>query len=524
MKIALAQVNSSIGDFQNNKLKIIDRINQARSEHADLIVFGEQTLSGAPAYDLLNKVNFLDLCEDALIEIASHCDGIAVLLGMPAQSASNKTISVAALIENRRIKRYIGKENILSRDENNFISPSKGCEYVLIGGRKVAVVVGADIQTEQEYGDYADVIVNLCNSVYSRGIIEKRYDFARRLAYMTGKPIVMVNNVGAQTDIVYDGSSSAFSSRGEALVLLKSFEEDFKVLDLDAYNQPLVIPYQNKTANVYRAIKLGLDDYFHKNGFKKACLGLSGGIDSAVVTALAVEVLGKENVKVLLMPSQFSSDHSVEDAAALVRNLGIESHIIPISDLFEEVRGAMKPVFGDLPFDVTEENMQSRIRGMLVMALSNKFGYIVLNTTNKSETAVGYGTLYGDTIGALSLIGDLYKTEVYDLARHINREREIIPLNTIEKAPSAELRPEQKDSDSLPAYDILDAILYRMLEEGQSREEIINAGFDEEDVYRVYGLVLKHEYKRGQICPVLRLSTCTLGKSRIMPLTSKYGN
>ena len=524
MKIALAQVNYTIGDFEGNKMKIIDRINEAKMQHADLVVFGEQAISGAPAYDLLNKVNFLELCEDALVEIASYCDNISVLVGLPAQTTHNKTISVAALIEDRRIKRYIGKENILSRDEKCHLSPSKGCEYINIRGTKVAVVIGEDIRTEQHYGEYADIIVNLANSPYSRGVIEKRYEFSRRLGFMTGKPVIAVNNVGGQTDIVYDGSSSVFNSRGEALALLKSFEEDFCVVDLAADNPPLPLPYQNKTVNVYRAIRLGLGDYFRKNGFKTACLGLSGGIDSAVVAALAVEVLGRENVRVLLMPSQFSSDHSVEDAAALARNLGIEHQIVPISDIYEQVRGAMKPVFGELPFDITEENMQARIRGMLVMALSNKFGNIVLNTSNKSESAVGYGTLYGDTVGAFSIIADLYKTEVYDLARHINRKKEIIPLNTIDKAPSAELRPEQKDSDTLPTYDIMDAILYRMLEEGQSREEIINAGFDEKDVYKVYGLVLKNEYKRNQVGPVLRLSTCTLGKGRIMPLTSKYGN
>lgn len=522
MKIALAQQNYTIGDFKGNTKKIIRCIDRAKSAGARLVVFSEQAISGAPAYDLLNKVTFLDLCEESLEEIALHCDGISALVGMPTQSI-NKTISVAALIENRKIVRYIGKKNIESRDEMWHIRPSKGCEYLKIGDTKIAVVVGEDIHTEHEYGEYADLIVNLTNSPYSRGIVEKRYDFYRQLSFMTGKTVLYVNSVGGQTDIVYDGSSAVFNSRGEAIALLKNFEEDFQIVDPDVDMPALEIPYQNKTVNVYRAIRLGLRDYFEKNGFRTACLGLSGGIDSAVVVSLAAEVLGPENVRVLLMPSQFSSDHSVEDARTLAENLGVQYQIVPINETFAALTTTLGPVFGELPFDTTEENMQARIRGMMMLAISNKFGNMLLATSNKSEIAVGYGTLYGDTVGALGIIGDLYKCEVYDLARYINRNEEIIPLNTIMKAPSAELRLEQKDSDSLPPYDILDAILYRMVEEGQSREEIINAGFDEEVVYKVYGLVVKSEFKRYQACPTLRLSSRPLLTGRRMPLTNKYG-
>ena len=522
MKIALAQLDYTIGDFEHNKQKIVACIETAKKQAVQLVVFSEQAISGAPAYDLLNKVSFLNLCEETLQDIASHCEGISVLIGLPVQGA-NKTISVAALIENKKIKRYVGKQTILSRDEMCYISPSNGCEYIKIAGKKIAVVVGEDIRTEQQYGEYTDIIVNLCNSTYSRGIVEKRYDFYRQLAFMTGKPIVYVNNVGGQTDVICDGSSAFINSRGEAIALLKSFEEDFQIVDCDADNEPIKFPKQNKTVNVFKAIKLGLKDYFSKNGFEKACLGLSGGIDSAVVLSMAVEALGPQNVRVLLMPSQFSSDHSVEDARKLAENLGVEYQIVPINETFAALTTTLGPVFGELPFNVAEENMQSRIRGMMMMAISNKFGNVLLSTANKSEIATGYGTLYGDMVGALSIIGDLYKSEVYDLARYINRDKEIIPINTIMKAPSAELRLEQKDSDSLPPYDILDAILYRMIEEGQSREEIINAGFDEEEVYRVYNMVLTSEFKRYQYCPTLRLSTCTLGINRHLPLTNKYG-
>ena len=334
MKIALAQMNYTVGDFEANKIKIIDCIQQAKMQEVDLVVFSEQAISGTPAYDLLNKVSFLDLCEESLVEIASCCDNISVLVGLPCQNKDNKTISVAALIEDRRIKRYIGKKTIDSRDELFHLSPSEGCEYIKIRGKKVAVVVGSDIKTEQQYGDYADIIVNLCNSHYMRGCIEKRYDFYRRLSYTKAKPVIYVNNIGAQTDVIYDGSSAAFNNRGECIALLKSFEEDFQVVDLDANIPPCKIPEQNKTVNVYRAIKLGLRDFFTKNNLTGACVGLTGGVDSAVVAALTTEVLGKENVHTLLMPSQFSSDHSVEDAKALAENLGIDYQIVPITQIF----------------------------------------------------------------------------------------------------------------------------------------------------------------------------------------------
>lgn len=523
MKIALAQLNYTVGDFESNKTKIINSINEAKSQDVNLLLFSEQAISGAPAYDLLNKVTFLDLCEEALVEIASYCDNISVMVGLPI-AHENKTISVVALIQNRRIVRYIGKQNIIARDEVRHLSSSKGCEYVKVDGHRIAVVVGEDMYSEQEFGDYVDTIVNIAVSQYSRGVVEQRYNYYKGLAYRTGKNVAFVNSVGGQTDIVFDGSSAIFNGKGDAIALLANFEEDFAAVDLEQeVVSSLPMPVQNKTVNVYRAIKLGLKDYFEKNGFQKACLGLSGGIDSAVVVALAAEVLGAENIHVLMMPSQFSSDHSVGDAVKLADNLGIKYDIVPITESYRAVLNSLNPVFGETPFDVTEENIQARIRCVLMMAISNKYGHILLNTSNKSESAVGYGTLYGDSAGSISIIGDLYKSEVFDLARYINRDEEIIPENTITKAPSAELRPEQKDSDSLPPYDVLDAILYRMIEEGQHREEIINAGFDAQTVYKVYNMVNRTEHKRYQFCPILRMSTCTFKKGRVMPMTSKYG-
>ena len=309
---------------------------------------------------------------------------------------------------------------------------------------------------------------------------------------------------------------------------MKSFEEDFAIYDTLADNKPCEIPQElyrhERTGYIYKAAVLGLRDYFYKNGYAKACVGLSGGIDSAIVACIAVEALGKENVKALLMPSQFSSDHSVDDSVEMAKNLGLKYDIVPITDAYRVVTEAMAPVLGESSeVGVTEENIQSRLRCVMLMALSNKYGDVLLNTTNKSELALGYSTLYGDSAGVLSILGDVYKRDVYALANLINREREIIPQSIIDKEPSAELRPDQKDTDYMPPYDIVDAIIYRMLEEGQSREEIINAGFDSEVVYKIYGNILRNVQKRHQFCPVLRISYCTFGKDRVMPLTSKYG-
>lgn len=523
MKIAVAQLNYTIGDFEGNKVKIIDAINRAKEEKVDLVVFAEQAISGTPAYDLLNKVTFLELCEEALVEIAAFCEGISVLVGLPVQYGVS-TVSAAALIRNRKIVRYISKEEIKFRDEKGFISPGSGSESFMIGDHRIAVVLGSDMISGKGYSGNVQTIIGISAQPYSIGIIDKRYEHLSRQAFMNEANVVFVNQVGGQTDIVYDGSSAIFNAKGEAVALLKSFKEDFLVIDTDADNRKVEMPYQDKAENMYKAIKLGLGDFFAKNGYEKACLGLSGGIDSAVVAAIAAEVLGPENLRVLMMPSQFSSDHSVEDALEMAQGLGIKYDVVGITDLYKGVLSAMEPVFGeDTEFGVTEENIQARIRCVMLMALSNKYGHILLNTSNKSELAVGWGTLYGDNTGVISILGDLYKGEVYALARHINRKATIIPENILLKEPSAELRPVQKDTDYLPPYDITDAIIYRMIEENQHREEIINAGFDAEAVYKIYGMILRNEQKRYQFCPVLRISSTTFGKERVMPITSKYG-
>lgn len=523
MKLSVAQLNYTIGDFESNKVKIINAINRAKADGAELVVFAEQAISGMPAYDLLNKINFLDLCEDALIEIAAWSDGISVLVGLPIQCGVH-TLSAAAFIQNRKIVHYITRKHVTQRDDICYISSGRGSEFIKIGEHKVAVVVGEDILHQEDFSGYADTIINIGSSRYARQIIEKRYEGFQIQSFQHGANVVFVNQLGGQTDVVYDGSSAIFDSKGHTVAMLNRFEEDYCFIDLGADNKPLELPYQNKTENVYNAIKLGLGDFFRKNGYTKACIGFSGGIDSAVVLAIAVEVLGAENVNALLMPSQFSSTHSIHDSIKMANDLGIKNHIVPITEIYKDTIGAMAPVFGsDNIFGVAEENIQARIRGVLLMALSNKFGDILLNTSNKSELALGWGTLYGDNTGVISIIGDVYKGEVYDLARYINRNGEIIPENILLKEPSAELRPGQKDIDELPPYDETDAIIYRMIEEKQSREDIINAGFDAEVVCKIYGMILKNEQKRYQFCPTLRVSTCTFGIDRTMPITSKYG-
>ncbi len=522
MNVAVAQLDYTIGDFELNKLKIIEAIARAKSAKADLVVFAQGAISGTPGYDLLRKYTFLEQAEEALIEIASHADDIDVLVGLPIQGDGG-TVSAVAHIHNRHIEHFIGKKHIASREERPYLVPGSGYKFITVAGQKVAVVVGEDVEFDSEKAQNVDLIINPIAAPYSRGIVEARYNFYSNLAYTTGKPLIYINQVGGQTDILFDGGSAAFNAKGEATCLLKNFQDDFQVVNTVSA-QKIEIPAQDKTANVYNAIKMGLADYFRKNGFTKACLGMSGGIDSAVVAAIAIEALGVENVRLLMMPSQFSTEHSVEDAVAMAQNIGAEYNVVPITEAYKAITETMLPVVGGTRFDITEENIQSRIRATMLMALSNKFGYIVLNCSNKSESAVGYGTLYGDSIGAISIAGDLYKCEIYDLARHINKVcGPIIPENILLKEPSAELSPGQLDSDRLPTYETLDAILYRMIEQGQHREEIINAGFDATTVLQVHAMLLRNEYKRRQGCPVFRLSTAPLGKEFIMPLTNKYG-
>ncbi len=526
MKIAIAQLNYTVGDVDGNASKIIDSINKARTMGVDLVVFAEQGVSGTPAFDLLRKTTFLELCEDALIQIASCCNGIAAIVGLPVLT-NDGAISAAALIQDRKVLRYVGKKYITARREMGFLAPSKGFEYATIAGHKCAIVVGDDLSREHDFDKSVETIISVNARKYGKGTMTYRYEMMRNLAFVEGKNLVMVNQVGGSTDIVYDGTSGAFNNRGELVLMMKNFEEDFQLFDTENASSPVKVAtsYDDRNRLIYAAARCGLRDFFIKNGYQKACIGLSGGIDSAVVACMAADALGKENVKALLMPSPFSPEESVEDARRLAENLGIDYNVIPISEVYNSVIDTLKPVIGGREFDYTEENIQTRIRMVLLMAVQNKSDYILLNSSNKSENALGRCTLYGDTAGAFSPTGDLYKSEIYDLARYINRTLgELIPENILNKEPSSELHPGQKDTDILPPYEVVDAILFRMIEEGQHREEIINAGFDSDVVEKIHSMIMRNEKKRYQFPPILRLSSCSFGHERLMPLTNKYGD
>ncbi len=426
-------------------------------------------------------------------------------------------------------------------DEYRHFEPNKSFEVVEFMGKKLAVTICEDLWDNQPTNNSfaqskiyitspleelsklnPDLIINIAASPFSNDQEGTRKSTLVRNAIEYSLPLVYVNQIGAQTEIVFDGGSMFINNSGEVIHEMAYFKEDFRIVDINAPQTKDIQDNQPSIAKINDALVLGIRDYFNKMGFKTATLGLSGGIDSAVVAVLAAEALGSENVRVLLMPSKYSSDHSITDAVELAENLGILYETVNIQPIVDAFENAMSPIFKELEADVTEENIQARTRGVLVMALSNKFGNILLNTSNKSECAVGYGTLYGDMNGGLSVLGDVYKTDVFNLARYINRDREIIPENIIVKPPSAELRPDQKDSDSLPDYDILDDILYRYIEQNQSPDEIINAGYDAGVVQKAAHMVNINEYKRFQTPPIIRVSSKAFGFGRKMPLVAKY--
>ena len=526
MKIALAQLNYTIGDIKANVAKIVDAIARAEREGADLVLFAEYAVSGTPAYDLLRKTTFLTLCEEALEDIAKACRKVTAIVGSPVLTGRG-AVSAAAVLRNGCVEEIIEKQYVMARREMGFIVEGEGYKTVNICGRNIAIMVGNDLAHLSEIDSKAHFVVNVNSRRYGKGLLSRRLEMLRRLAYTEERNIILINQVGGSGDLVYDGTSGIMNKQGKVELFMKSFEEDFVIFDTLAEHNGVEVPYttyNDRTRMVYQAACLGLRDYFHKNGYKKACVGLSGGIDSSVVACLAVGALGKENVKGLMMPSHFSSDESVEDAKALAENLGIEYSVLPIAEAYTAIMDTLKPVTGGTEFDATEENIQSRIRTVLLMALQNKDGYVLLNSSNKSENAIGWCTLYGDTAGAFSVTGDLYKSEIYDLARYINsRFDNVIPEIILKKEPSSELRPNQKDSDILPPYEVIDAILYRMIEEGQHREEIINAGFDSQVVEKIHSMVMQNVKKRYQYPPVLRLSTSSFRHECMFPLVNKYG-
>ncbi len=540
MKIALAQLNYHIGNFAENNKKIIDSIERAKTDGADLIVFAELAISGYPAKDLLRNQRFLDQCAASLQEIADACQGISCVIGAPVRNTDPEgkaLYNAAVLLEDGAIK-SITKKSLLPDydvfDEYRYFEPSSSISCLDIRGEKVALTICEDLWDDETSNNYVGdlmaelrkenptVIVNIAASPFSYVHFENRLQVLKRNVIKAGCPLVYINQIGAHTDIIFDGRSLALDAHGEILAELKGFSEDYRLVDVRQLAEKKENQKDGEIALIYEALLLGIRDYFHKSGFKKAVLGLSGGLDSAIVAALACEALGAENVMAILMPSIYSSDHSLKDALDLVNNTGCAHRIIPIKDVASAFDATLAETFAGKDADLAEENIQARIRGTLLMAFSNKFGHILLNTSNKSEAAVGYGTLYGDMAGSLSVIGDVYKTQAYALANYINREREIIPTNTLVKPPSAELRPGQQDSDSLPPYDILDSVLYQLIELEKSASEVVQSGFEEALVSRIDKLLNNAEFKRFQAPPILRVSPKAFGSGRAMPLVAKY--
>jgi len=538
MKIALAQLNYLIGDFDANAARIREAISKARNMQADVVVFAELAICGYPPRDFLSFEDFIHRCEKSVALIAEETQDIAVIIGSPSVNREKKgkpLYNSAFFLSDGKIAGIIHKTllpNYDVFDEYRYFEPNHQPYQVFeYKGTRFALTICEDLWNIADDPLYVsnpmdelirlkpDVIINIAASPFHYDQAASRLKVLSRNAITYGLPVFYVNHVGAQTELIFDGGSMVIDKSGKVLSELKYFGEDLQVFDptLNAIRHPSSV-----ISLIHDALVLGIRDYFSKMGFSKAILGLSGGIDSALTLVLAVKALGKENVKAILLPSRFSSEHSVKDAEDLARNLDIIHEIIPIDEAFRAVEHTLEPEFRGLPFSLAEENIQARLRAVILMALSNKFGYILLNTSNKSEAAVGYGTLYGDMCGGLSVLGDVYKTQVYELAAYINKDQEIIPLNTITKPPSAELRPDQKDSDSLPEYDILDKILYRYIEQRKGPDELIREGFAEDIVRKVLKLVNTSEYKRYQTPPILRISPKAFGMGRRMPIVGKY--
>jgi NAD+ synthase (glutamine-hydrolysing) len=543
MKIALAQLNYHVGNFEANTQKIISTITLAKAKGADIVVFAELAICGYPPRDLLDYEDFISLCNNAAQEIARHCTGIACVVGLPVKNPviEGKDLFNAAYFMADGEAKHLVKKALLPTydvfDEYRYFEPNTVFECIDFKGKKIALTICEDLWNINDNPLYVscpmdelvkqgpDLMINIAASPFDYRHDEDRIKVLADNAKKYRLPLFYVNHVGAQTELIFDGGSLVFDEEGAIKAEMKYFEEDLQVFDLEEIqnvkNKYPAPARRTDIEQIHDALILGIKDYFAKSGFSKAVLGLSGGIDSAVVCALACKALGAENVMAVLMPSKFSSDHSIKDALDLVNNIGCKHEIVPIKAAAEAFDGMLAKPFEGLQFNLTEENIQARCRAIVVMAMSNKFGYILLNTSNKSECAVGYGTLYGDMCGAISVIGDVYKTQVFKLAEYINTEREIIPINTIVKPPSAELRPDQKDSDSLPEYDVLDEILYQHIELKRGSKAIIAQGFDEALVRRILRMVNLAEFKRYQTPPILKVSPKAFGMGRRMPIVGK---
>ena len=540
MRIGIAQINPIVGDLRGNFDKILGAYQRLAAAGPELVLAPELATTGYPPQDLVFKSRFVPQNLE-VIERLHRCIGpIPLLVGYIDRNEGHGKpfFNAAALLERGQPMRKSFKTLLPTYDvfdEDRYFEPGQGGEVFTIAGRRVGVTICEDIWT-QDYlprplydrelvgslaAKGAKIIVNLSASPFGLGKLGMRREMVAAIARVHARPIVYCNVVGGNDQLVFDGSSIAFNRSGELIAQLPSFQSAEAIVETESAAALALAP-SDAMKELFGALSLGVRDYLAKCNFKSAVLGLSGGIDSAVVAAIAVDSLGKENVVGVSMPSPYSSPGSVNDALALARNLGIRCLQIPIGDAFAAFRAQFKEIFGGLPEDTTEENMQSRLRGMILMALSNKFGHLLLTTGNKSELAVGYCTIYGDMAGGLAVISDVPKTLVYQLACWINRGREIIPGSTIEKPPSAELKPGQVDQDSLPPYDVLDQILQLYVEENQSTHDIIARGFDEKTVRWIQHRVDLNEYKRAQAAPGIKVTSRAFGVGRRMPIAQQY--
>ena len=558
MKICIAQQNYHIGNFKQNTEKMLCAIEEAKKQGADIILFSEMSVCGYPARDFVEFNDFINKCYESIETIKHAADTIGVLIGSPARNPNQKgkdLYNAAFFLYDQKIVAEIHKTLLPTYDvfdENRYFEPADDWKVVPFKGKKLAITICEDIWNlgdnplyricpmDKMMDQQPDILLNLSASPFDYTHDEDRKATIKANVEKYKKPLFYCNAVGSQTEIVFDGASLVFDKDANLCGALPMFESAIQIFECNedgTINAPILEPaarVPNKELNpvklmpelnidqVYKALVLGVKDYFNKMGFKRAILGSSGGIDSAVTLAIACDALGKENVHAILMPSPYSTEHSVDDAVQLSKNLNNPYDIIPIKDVYETFLSTLKPIFKDLPFSLAEENIQSRSRGNILMAIANKIGYVLLNTSNKSELATGYGTLYGDMAGGLGVLGDCYKMQVYALANYINRNEKIIPQNIIDKAPSAELRPDQKDSDSLPDYSTLDQILYQYIEKRADPSVIKSLGFDAALVDRTLKMVNNNEYKRNQFCPIIRISPKAFGVGRRVPIVGKY--
>jgi NAD+ synthase (glutamine-hydrolysing) len=550
MKFTIAQLNYHIGNFSGNKELILNAIKKAKNEGSELIIFSELCIPGYPPLDLLDRLDFIEKCDQTVLEIAGECTGIAAIVGSPTinKNPEGKKLHNSALLLSEGKIIFSANKSLLPTydifDEYRHFEPEKNFSVFEYKGLRLAITICEDLWDEQPFDNEfeksrlytlspmeelskqnPDFIINIAASPFSYTKIESRENIFISKAEKYGIPVISVNQTGAHTELIFDGASILINEKGKIYHQLPFFEESVETFEFEELKTGISKEQYKKHDTIpliYKALVMGLRDYFVKTGLKTSILGLSGGIDSALVLCLAADALGNENVRVLMMPSRYSSDHSVTDAVKLANNLKVHYDIVNIEKPFAAFEDILSPVFNGLERNIAEENIQARVRAILLMAVSNKHGCILLNTSNKSEAAVGYGTLYGDMAGGLSVIGDVYKTDVYKLSKYINREKEIIPENIITKPPSAELRPDQFDTDSLPEYSILDSILYQYIELLKPAQRIIKDGADKDTVMKVIKLINFNEYKRYQAPPVLRISSKAFGAGRRMPLVARY--